>query len=221
MKKWVALLLAVLTSLALGIWIGKSRYQSTSNSDNSIAEEIDTAQINFEKEMELKYPIYTEPGGLPLPDDKYRYLVSGWYGFRFRTTGSSCTDQYQKTFDAGRNKKTDSILSARISPDWHERFEKTVDSLYAIDSLACSIAENDPAIKRLIKSKTKDYKHTVYPTYKYIPTPQKHIKAVSIEWLGKIYKDNANVSFIRAAVDIRTKKVIKTEDIEMEWDKYR
>jgi len=43
---------------------------------------------------------------------------------------------------------------------------------------------------------------------------------VSFEWEGKIYKDSTQVSYIRAVVDLKEKKVIEIEKTEKEGSYY-
>ena len=219
MRKTFIHSLIILLAIAFGIWIGKTKFE-TAPKDVERVIEVDTAQINYEKEIEIRYPTYTVQGGLPEPDDKYRYLVSQWFEFRFRTTSSSCTNQHKETIDFNKNNITDSILSARIGPDWYERFEKAVDSLYRLDTLACHVVKNDKTIQKLIKTKTQGNPE-VYPVYECYPAPNANLKVISVSWLGKIYKDTVHVSFIRASVDLRTKKIVNIEDLEMEWDIFR
>ncbi len=215
MKKTIISTIIIILVFLSGIWIGKTQFQKKSVPENQITEEIDTAQVNLQKIWEEKYPIYAVAGGLPDPADKYRYIVDSWYGFTFTVNGN-CTTQY--AVDANRNNKTDSILKKRIGKDWHERFEKTVDSLYRIDTLAISIAENDSSVQNLIKLKAKENPLDFYPGYKCYAAPQKNFRIVSITCNDRIYNDTINVSFMRVAVDISKKKVTKIEDTPMEWD---
>jgi len=208
MKKTILLIIGLLLFLC-GFWIGSTPFQSNSNPD----EEIDT-ETDMEKAINESYPIYRVAGGLPKPDDKYRYLVDRWYGFRFRTTGSSCTD-VDRNIDIEQNKKTDSIVTRRVGKNWMLKFERTVDSLYIIDTLITNIARNDPSVKKLIELKSFKASEKLYPSYNCYPTTNKFIKVVSIQWQGGIYNDSTEVSYMRIVIDINQKKVIKIEDTEI------
>lgn len=209
MKKAIILLTVIATAFLGGFWIGSMQSQNAPDPDEEIHTETDTEKI-----MNESYPIYRVAGGLPKIDDKYRYLVDGWFGFRFRTTSSSCTD-VDRNIDMEQNKRTDSILTKRIGKDWMQKFEKTVDSLYAIDTLAASIARNDSAVRKLVKLKSSKATEQVYPSYNCYPTTNKYLKAVSIQWQGEVYNRTAEVSYVRVFIDISEKKVKKIEDTEI------
>ncbi|RZK07003.1 MAG: hypothetical protein EOO46_14920 [Flavobacterium sp.] len=214
MRKNILVTIIALVLFLCGFWIGSTQFQNNSDPD----EEIET-ETDLEKEISELSPIYTVMGGLPKQDDKYRYLVDGWYGFRFRTTGSSCTD-VDRNIDIDQNKKTDSILTKRIGKDWMQKFERTVDSLYAIDTLVTNIARNDIGVKNLIKLKSSKNTEKSYPSYKCYPTTSKFLKAVSIQWEGEIYNTTYEVSYMRVIVDINEKKVKKIETTEIKADPF-
>ncbi|MFV5702847.1 hypothetical protein ACM55F_13325 [Flavobacterium sp. XS2P12] len=220
MKKRITIILVISLTFLIGIWIGKTKFKNSSISENE--KEIDTAQVNEEREYENNHPTYSVQGGFPKVDDHYRFLVaSKWYNFRFEVNGTTCTDPSNNDIDYKHNNITDSILKKRIGKNWKEKFEKTVDSLYIIDTTSVNIAKNDISVKNRIKVKSKKYKYEVYPNYKCYATPEKFLKIISIEWRGKIYNDSSNVSFMRVTVDIKANKVRKIEDAEMEWNQYR
>ncbi|HEX8575184.1 MAG TPA: hypothetical protein VF677_02720, partial [Flavobacterium sp.] len=114
---------------------------------------------------------------------------------------------------------TDSILKKRIGKNWRAKFEKSVDSLFKIDSLSMNIAKNDSEIKILINKKLNN-KSKDFISYKCYPTTKNNLKIVSFEWQGKIYKDSTSVSYIRAIIDLKEKRVIEIEKTEKEGSNF-
>ena len=219
MKKKVITISAFLLIFFVGIWIGKTKFQINSNSDEPNIVKIDTAQINAEREYENEFPTYTVQGGMMQPEDKYRYIIDRWYGFRFVVNGNTCTDPNNMNIDLNHNNRTDSILKKRIGKNWYEKFEKSVDSLYSLDTLAVFIVRNNIQVKNLIKKKSKNKDR--YTSYKCYSTNKGNLKIVSLEWEDIIYKDSINVSFARVIIDIKEKRVKGIEQSEMEWNPYR
>lgn len=214
MKKNIVFVLAVAAALVVGIVIGKTTFFDHSVSEEKNKTPVDTAMINAEIKFENKYPTYMIAGGRPDIKDRYRYIVDNWYNFRFSVNGTTCTDLNNQIIDINRNNRTDSILKKRIGKNWMEKFEKSVDSLYHIDSLAIHIAENSETVKNAIREKAKTTNAKRYIDYKCYPTTNKNLKIVSVEWTGLIYKDSIMVSFLRAIVDIKSKKVKEIEKTE-------
>ncbi len=216
MKKIAALIVIVFAAVLIGIFIGKSKLFDKPVVEDKEEVEVDTAMVNAEKKYENKYPTYTVAGGLPQVRDKYRNIVDRWYNFNFVVNGSNCTDPSNQNVDVKHNNRTDSILKKRIGKNWMELFEKTADSLFLIDSLAIAITENDRAVKNIIKQKSLKDVNAKNARYKCYPTTDKNVKLVSAEWSGIIYRDTTEVSFFRAIVDIKNKKVKEIERTERE-----
>ena len=220
MKKTIIITtLLIILSFAFGFWTNQNFFSNRNSRETENEELKDTAEINQEKRMEIACPTFTERGGLPNYKDKYRYIADRWYNFSFRVTPGGCTNQNEYQTDEAQNHKTDSILKKRIGKDWRAKFEKTVDSLYKIDSLSVDIAEKNAEIKLLVNKKLIN-KSKDYVSYKCYPTTNGNLKMVSFEWEGKIYKDSTQVSYIRAVVDLKEKKVIEIEKTEKEGSYY-
>ncbi|SEO26679.1 hypothetical protein SAMN05444671_0504 [Flavobacterium sp. CF108] len=79
------------------------------------------------------------------------------------------------------------------------------------------IAENDISVKNVIKEKTIQ-SGPQYTQYKCYPTTNRNLKIVSVEWRGLIYKDSTKVSFLRAIVNLKERKVKEIEKTEKEAD---
>ena len=218
-KTIITTLILIILSFTFGFFINQKFYSDRNSIETENEKLKDTAEINRQKRIENEYPTFTERGGMPNYKDKYRYIVDRWYNFSFRVTSGGCTNQNEYKIDASQNHKTDSLLKKRIGKNWRKRFEKSVDSLYNIDSLSIKIAENDSEIKKLISKKLNN-KSKDYISNKCYPTTKDHVKIVSFEWKGKIYKDSTSVSYIRAIVDLKEKKVIEIEKTEKEGNNF-
>ncbi|KFF06664.1 hypothetical protein [Flavobacterium reichenbachii] len=219
MKKIIVALILIVLSFASGFWVNQNFYSDRKTEETENEKLQDTAEINRQKRLENLSPTYTIRGGLPDYKDKYRYVIDRWYNFSFRVTAGGCTNQDEYPIDEAQNHKTDSILKKRIGINWRERFEKSVDSLYKIDSLSINIAENNSEIKKLTNKKLA-HKSKDYVSYKCYPTTSDNVKIVSIEWEGKIYKDSTKVSYLRAIVDLKAKRVIEIEKTEKEGSNF-
>ncbi|WP_291150804.1 hypothetical protein [Flavobacterium sp. UBA7680] len=217
MKRTLIFISVVLVSITVGFLIGKENFEYKSVNEEETKTKTDTSWTNAEIRLENRFPTYAVSGGLPDEKDKYRYIVDNWYNFRFVVSGTSCTDINNQTVDINHNNRTDSILKKRIGKNWKEKFEKSVDSLYKIDSLAMYIAEKDISVKNVIKQKTIQ-SGPQYTQYKCYPTTNSNLKIVSVEWRGLIYKDSTKVSFLRAIVDLKGRKVKEIEKTEKEAD---
>lgn len=149
--------------------------------------------------------------GMSQPKDRQRQVAAAWYKFRYRIiAGCIVTDSLERAANE-HNRITDSILTARIGKDWRDKFEHTVDSLYASDSSAIEIARADPFIHHFDKAAEKyDAGYDYYPNLRYTchPTPEDHIKVVVTEGYGVIHGQVEWVSYLRAKVDMKKKKVI-------------
>ncbi|MFB9080431.1 hypothetical protein ACFFLS_20055 [Flavobacterium procerum] len=219
MKKNILFVLSILITLIIGIVIGKTKVFEKQAEEEHKKVVIDTQEINFQKRYENEHPTYTVFGGPPDPKDQYRYIIAKLYNFRFSVNGTSCTNIVDHSADVRHNNRTDSILQRRIGKNWRDRFENSVDSLYKVDSLAISITEKSILVKNAIKQKEKTNK-AKYISYKTYPTTNKNLKIVSVEWYGKIYRDSIKVSFLRAIVDLKNKKVTEIEKAEREGNQF-
>ena len=213
---FLQILIITLTAISfffICCWLGSRKLDTTpvtASIDNS-KQEIDSIQIY----MDSMYPTYCVQGGLPDPKDKYRKKVSRWYKFRFIVEGYGCTDPRDNTIYE-QNKKTDSILSARIGQDWEKRFEVSVDSLYNIDTTAIHIVKNNSRIKELTKKIDYTPSNTNYPIYTCHASLEPYIKIVNIKAESKMSKHTAYIDYLRAVVDLKKKKVILIEDTPFE-----
>jgi hypothetical protein len=220
MKKTIIITLILISlSFTFGFWINQKFYSNRSSSEIENEKWKDTAEFNLKNRMENEFPTFTERGGLPNYKDKYRYIVDRWYNFSFRVTAGGCTNQNEYEIDESQNHKTDSLLKMRIGKNWREKFEKSVDSLYKIDSLSIEIAEKNVEIKILTNKKLNN-KSKDFVSYKCYPTTKDNVKIVSFEWKGKIFKDSTTVSYIRAIIDLKEKKVIEIEKTEKEGSNF-
>lgn len=163
--------------------------------------------------MEILYPSFWVYGRANDSKDHQRQIVDAWYKFRFIIKSSRCTDTPRDDTDK-HNEFTDSIMSARIGKNWYQKFEKSVDSLYAIDTLAISIAQANHVILHFdtITEKYND-QYKFYPNLQYTShaTGDDHIKVVTIEGYGVVYNATTFVNYLRATVDLKRKKVINID----------
>lgn len=163
--------------------------------------------------FEIKYPSLWVYGGPSDPKDDQRQIVDAWYNFRFIIKSSRCTDTPEDGTDK-HNKITDSIMTARLGKDWYQIFERSVDSLYAIDSMAITIAQADRYIHNFdIATEKHNDKYGFYPNLRYTAhaTSDDNIKVVTVEGYGVVYNDIGSMNYLRATVDIKRKKVINID----------
>jgi hypothetical protein len=102
----------------------------------------------------------------------------------------------------------------RIGKDWKARFEKTVDSLYAIDSLSIEIARADSYIMNFdtITSKyNEEHKFYANLSYNAYATTNENLRLVTVTGYGLIYNEVGRLNFLRATVDLKKKKVINID----------
>lgn len=184
---------------------------SNCKNNESKTEEIKEVEIDS---FEILRPSYWVSGMID-PKDQQRQLVDEWYGFSYRIKGSCMVSNADRLATEKHNEKTDSILSSRIGKDWKARFEKTVDSLYAIDSLAIEIARADSYILNFdtIASKYNE-EHKFYANLRYsaYATTNENLRLVTITGYGIIYKEVGRLNYLRATVDLKKKKVIHIDN---------
>jgi len=170
------------------------------------------------KEVEIdSFEIYRPSywvSGMTDPKDQQRQLVDEWYGFTYLINGSCMASNADRIASEKHNQKTDSILSSRIGKDWKAKFEKTVDSLYAIDSLAVEIARADTYILNFdtITSKYNE-EHKFYANLRYTAhaSPNENLRLVTVTGYGLIYNKVERLNYLRATVDLKKKKVINID----------
>lgn len=217
MKRIVLIIALCVTAFVLG-WLGKGMTEVPAKEKTEL-----TNKQKFYRQqdslLEISYPSYIVNSGKPDSKDRLRYLVADSYNFRFIVTGGDCTDADMADYSK-HNKKTDSIMTIRVGKDWYQRFEKSSDSLYEIETLAESIAEKDIRGMKLIKNVLKDTSLHFYPQYKSAPTFQPKIKVVALLGEGRIYKDVTEVNYMRFFVDIEKEKVIKVDTSSYEVRNY-
>jgi hypothetical protein len=163
--------------------------------------------------MEILYPSLWVYGGPPDPKDHQRQIVDEWYHFRFKIKSSRCTDSPEEGTDK-HNKFTDSIMTARLGKDWYQKFERTVDSLFAVDSMAVAIAQADKYILNFdTTTERHNDKYDFYPNLRYTAhaTADDNLKVVTVEGYGVVYNAVGSLNYLRATVDMKRKKVISID----------
>ena|ERR1051325_6194635 len=187
--------------------------KKTDNSTPTDSTEKKKKMMSVQDSIEYLYPSLWVYGGPPEQKDYQRQILDRWYDFRFTIKSSLCTVAPDKDTEA-HNKKTDSVMTARLGKDWYKRFEKSVDSLYAIDSLAIAIAQADSYIHNFDTTTEKhNDKYNYYPNLRYTShaTNDDNIKIVTIEGYGVAYRQVGDLSYLRATVDLKKKKVINID----------
>ena len=183
---------------------------SNCKDNGSKTEEIKEVEIDS---FEIYRPSYWVSGMID-PKDQERQIVDEWYTFRYVINGSCFVSNADRLATEKHNQKTDSILSSRIGKDWKARFEKTVDSLYSIDSLAIEIARADSYILNFdtITSKYNE-EHKFYANLRYYAyaTTNEDLRLVTISGYGFIYNKVGSINYLRATVDLKNKKVINID----------
>ena len=183
---------------------------SNCKDNGSKTEEIKEVEIDS---FEIYRPSYWVSGMIN-PKDQERQIVDEWYTFRYVINGSCFVSNADRIATEKHNQKTDSILYSRIGKDWKARFEKTVDSLYAIDSLAVEIARADSYILNFdnITSKYNE-EHKFYANLRYdaYATSNENLRMVTISGYGHIYNKVGSINYLRATVDLKNKKVINID----------
>ena len=215
MRKIFQLLLIGLLSFGLGCW-SHAIYNAT-NSTSSTANNRDSTKVESVDSFEIKYPsllVY----GMHQPEDAERCIVDAWYGFRFKVMGGCTTPMADGT--AEHNQRTDSILTSRIGKDWREKFNKSVDSLYAIDTTAISIAKADNYVLNFDTITEKhNLKYDFYPNLRYdcFPTSNDHIKVITVQGYGVVRNKVGTVNYLTITVDLKMKKVIDIYKTAFAW----
>lgn len=191
----------IIISVVFIIGCGKSKAPIKTQKQN----EVDSIEI-----LRPSWLIY----GLPDEKERQRSIVDDWYGFRIRRVGGCMISDSLRDVVEQRNSITDSVLKIRIGPDWMIRFEKTVDSLYSIDSIAIAIARSDAYVRNFeINTEKHNDEYNYYPNLEYNVyfTPKENEKVVGLEGYGVIYKKVRRLSYLRITVDISQKKILNIE----------
>jgi len=153
--------------------------------------------------------------GLPNPEDEERYIVAGLYHFRYRIMGGCIIPDSLHNSIEINNKITDSILNARLGKNWNLKFENSVDSLYSIDTISINIARKNSYVSHYLKQEMNNKKNWCYypndPTYSSHQTFDKNIRVITIESFGRVNKINCMISYLRATVNLNTKKVVNID----------
>jgi hypothetical protein len=188
-----------------------SFFFSNCKNNESKTEEIKEVEIDS---FEILRPSYWVSGMIN-PKDQQRQLVDEWHGFSYLIKGSCMVSNADRFATEKHNQKTDSILSNKTGKNWKARFEKTVDSLYAIDSLAIEIARADSYILNFDTITSKyDEEHKFYANLRYnaYATTNENLRLVTITGYGIIYKEVGRINYLRATVDLKKKKVIHIDN---------
>lgn len=143
--------------------------------------------------------------------DRERQVVATWYGFRYKVVaGCEVSDSLLRSIEQ-HNKITDSVLTSRLGPSYRQRFQRSVDSLYAVDSAAIEIARSDEFVRDFERSTEKhNEEYNFYPNLTYIVhfTPLDHQKLVDLQGYGVVHDWVRRVSYLRITVDMEKKKVV-------------
>lgn len=183
-----------------------------SNCKNNESKTEENKQVEIDS-FEIYRPSYWVSGMID-PKDQERQIVDEWYTFRYVINGSCFVSNADRIATEKHNQKTDSILSSRIGKDWKARFEKTVDSLYSIDSLAIEIARADSYILNFDTMTSKyNEEHKFYANLRYdaYATTNENLRLVTISGYGFIYNKVGSINYLRATVDLKNKKVINID----------
>jgi len=183
---------------------------SSCKNNHSKTEDIKEVEIDS---FEILRPSYWV-SGMTNPKDQQRQTVDEWYKFRYVIKGSCFAANEDRQASEKHNRKTDSILSLRIGKDWKTRFEKTVDSLYAIDSLAIEIARSDKDILNfdtITSIYNEEHKFFANLRYNAYATTNENLRLVTVTRYGLIYNEVGILNYLRATVDLKKKKVINID----------
>ena len=163
--------------------------------------------LSYRDSIELVWLSSLVYGAQPQTQVDERQTIDHWYNFYF-INGKFTT---MPGIDFIHSKRTDSIMSSRFGKDWHDRFEKSVDSIYRIDSMTITIAKTDPFISLFCKNNDKhNDKYNYNPNFTFTAhtSPDSNIMVVAIDGYGVIHNKISSLNYLRATVDLRQKKVI-------------
>lgn len=153
------------------------------------------------------------------PDVKWRerQIVESWY---------SHIDSYYDIDPSDAevvllNEKNDSLLKKRSDISWRAQYEKSIDSLFAVNSTAVTIAKNDFEVQQSLKKAIVRFglADTFVPEYITRSSSNPVIKVVCLEGHAVVDRYRENVSLLRVFVNIKTGSVvtIETEPIGQLW----
>lgn len=195
-------MIVITASFVLGFFVAEKSPESLQFANMGPQNEMDSL-------MDIKFPRY-EVYGLHQERDRQRTFIDHQYGFRYQIVGGCTVDERTRIEAETQNQKTDKIMTSRYGKDWMEKFEHSVDSMYAIDSIAIHIATTMPNYKKLdADTSLFNFKHIVFST------PIENVKLVEIR--GDKKNDRTTYSYLRATVDIDKKKIINVDSQPYEY----
>lgn len=180
-----------------------------SKSNQGLSEKNLSEDAAFERYYDSCFPSLLIYGGPPNDKDMIRQSIDEWYGFRYIIMSTRCTEPVPKG-TLKHNIKTDNIMSARLGFDWFQKFKKSVDSMYTIDTIARKIAlKNKEIIKWMNYHNAYNQKHKFYPNI-YLNTYSSLNDSIRVVWFsGYAFasKSTKIVSMMRATIDLNKKRV--------------
>lgn len=167
----------------------------------------------YSDSMNLVCPTYWVTGMIE-DKDRQRQIIDAQYGFRFRIKSGCLVNDSILEFVERHNLKTDSIMKSRYGTNWIERFESSVDSLFAIDSVCIQLVDDSKFYKSFLRKYNQyDKANDFYPKIglSSYQTNDKNIKLVVAEGYGLINDRVQRVSYYRATVNYPMKKIISVD----------
>lgn len=212
MRKIVILLLIILTAVAffsLGWFIKKP--EKLPVADVEVPEIVNEEQRHADSIIDAEYPEY-HVYGMHQEKDQQRQLIDHKYKFRFTIVAGCLVDNEIIASAEKQNKITDRIMTSRYGKNWLDKFENSVDSLYAIDSLAIEIARSDKRIGK-IEARIKKYNAGIESQYSSSETPDDNIRMVTLMAVDPAIRERMFMSYFRAAVDVKRRRVVNLDVI--------
>lgn len=166
--------------------------------------------MDEDKAYEMTYPSYWVYGMHEEKDRQRAIIASRLYGFRFMVTGGCTVTTEQEYETLAHNKVTDSIMSKRIGKNWLQKFEKSADSLYSLDSTAIKIASDNRMVANFLEKQKNSSGH-IAPNFTSMPTPDNTIKIVNFQKSGYINGHEEMLSLLRVVVNLKESKVISID----------
>jgi|GEM_PF-3634786 len=218
-KKIVAVIIIITALVSFGLgWFLNNHNKSLANDDKPKNKQItytDSIENITDSIMNIKYPIY-EVYGMPNEKDKQRQIVDYTYKFRFHIIGGCEVDDMTKVRTEINNEKTNKIMISRYGKHWMGKFERSVDSLYSLDSLAIDIAQKDKHVRR-IESQIEQYHSHIQPKYKCWETSESNKRMVTLDAESPSNGQMKYMNQFRATVDIKNKKVTNLDSTPFEY----
>jgi len=173
-------------------------------------EEPESPKDELDSLMDARYPEY-RVYGIALEKDHQRQIVDRKYNFRYSIVGGCTADESTRSEAERTNQKTERIMTQRYGKDWLVKFENSVDSLYALDSISIEIARQDTRSEKIEKMLEKDrlkYESHMSNKYHCYETPKDSIRMVILMGEGFFNGEMRYMNQLRAVVDLKTKRVI-------------